>query len=86
MYILHTWNSNDPCFGWKRPSFEGFNPQNKGQIHSQKLTQLLKIGLPKRKCHLPTIHFQGRTVSFKELPGMYIIYNIRRPYTFGEID
>ena len=28
-----TWNSNDPCFEWKGPSFGGFNPQNRG--HSQ---------------------------------------------------
>ena len=26
---------NDPCFDWKRPSFGGFNPQNKGQMGSR---------------------------------------------------
>ena len=26
----------------------------------------LKIGLPKKESSIPTIHFQGRTVSFRE--------------------
>ena len=25
--IPTTWNPNDPCFDWKRPSFEGFKPK-----------------------------------------------------------
>ena len=29
-------------------------------------TSTLKIGLPKRTLHLPTIHFQVRTVSFRD--------------------
>ena len=36
------------------------------QVPSLKLTYPLKIGLPNRKFHLLTIHFQGRTVSFRE--------------------
>ena len=31
----NAWNPNDPCFGCKRPSFGGFNPQNKGQTGSR---------------------------------------------------
>ena len=31
----YTWNLNDPCFDWNRPSFGGFNPQNKGQTASR---------------------------------------------------
>ena len=34
--------------------------QFSGRIRSLKLTYLLKIGIPKRKLDLPTIHFQGR--------------------------
>ena len=26
-----TWNPNDQCFDWKRPSFGGFKPQNRGR-------------------------------------------------------
>ena len=43
---IYTWNSNDPCFDWKRPSFEGFNHQNRGQTgsrYTQQLTRLLVI-------------------------------------------
>ena len=32
---IYTWNPNDPCFDWTRPSFGGFNPQNKGQTGSR---------------------------------------------------
>ena len=32
---IYTWNPNDPCFDWKRPSFGGFNPENKGQTGSR---------------------------------------------------
>ena len=32
---LPTWNPNDPCFDWKRPCFEGFNHQNRGQTRSR---------------------------------------------------
>ena len=36
VYIyIYTWNANDPCFGWKRPCFGGFNPQNRGQTGSR---------------------------------------------------
>ena len=31
----HAWNPNDLCFGWKRPCFGGFNPQNRGQTGSR---------------------------------------------------
>ena len=27
---IYTWNPNDPCFDWKRPSFGGFKPEKKG--------------------------------------------------------
>ena len=28
IYIyIHTWNPNDPCIDWNRPSFGGFNRQ-----------------------------------------------------------
>ena len=30
-----TWNPNDPCFVWKRPSFRGLKPQNRGQTGSR---------------------------------------------------
>ena len=30
MYIVYTWNPNDPCFGWKRPCFEGLTFKNRG--------------------------------------------------------
>ena len=36
------------------------------RIHSLKLTWPLKIGRPERRFHLPSIDFQGRTVSFGE--------------------
>ena len=29
----YTWNPNDLCFDWKRPSFPGFKPHNKGQVN-----------------------------------------------------
>ena len=38
IYILvyiYTWNPNDPCFEWKRPSFGGFKPKNRGQTGSR---------------------------------------------------
>ena len=31
---MYTWNPNDPYFDWKRPSFGGFKPQNRGQTGS----------------------------------------------------
>ena len=41
--IFHTWNPNDPCFDWKRPCFEGFNHQNRGQTGSRYMEHM---GLP----------------------------------------
>ena len=35
-----TWNPNDPCFAWKRPSFGRFKPQNRGQTGSRQLYML----------------------------------------------
>ena len=35
LYDIGTWNPNDPCFDWKRPCFEGFNRQNRGQTGSR---------------------------------------------------
>ena len=35
MGIIYTWNPNDPCFDWKRPSFGGLKPQNRGQTGSR---------------------------------------------------
>ena len=29
---IFTWNPNDPCFGWKRPCFEGFTFKHRGQL------------------------------------------------------
>ena len=34
---LCTWNPNDPCFDWKRPSLGRFNFQNRGQTGSRYL-------------------------------------------------
>ena len=31
---LHTWNPNDPCFGWKKPCLEGFTFKNRGHVGS----------------------------------------------------
>ena len=41
-YIIRTWNPNDPCFDWKRPCFEGFNHQNRGQTGSR-YTYILSV-------------------------------------------
>ena len=30
-----TYNPNDPCFDWKRPSFGGLKPQDRGQTCSR---------------------------------------------------
>ena len=27
LHYICTWNPHDPCFGWKRPSFRGLEPQ-----------------------------------------------------------
>ena len=32
---IYTWNPNDPCFGWKRPCFEGFGFKNRGHLGSR---------------------------------------------------
>ncbi len=50
------------------------------QVPSLKLTYPLKIGLPNRKFHLLTIHFQGRTVSFRE--GIKAKYSHFYHFTF----
>ena len=44
-----TWNPNDPCFDWKRPCFEGFNHQNRGQTGSRYLIIVLIINSYIRK-------------------------------------
>ena len=49
---------NDPCFDWKRPSFGGFNPQNKGQTW---FFARASDGLP---CMWPT--FAGAMVKRKK--------------------
>ena len=32
---VNTWNPNDTCFDWKRPSFGWCKPQNRGQTGSR---------------------------------------------------
>ena len=34
-YFTHTWKSNDPCFGWKRPCFGGLTLKNRGHLGSR---------------------------------------------------
>ena len=34
LYILYTWNPNDPCFDWKRPCFGGLTFENRGHLGS----------------------------------------------------
>ena len=34
-YFTHTWNPNDPCFGWKRPCFGGLTLKNRGHLGSR---------------------------------------------------
>ena len=45
--------------------------QNSTAVDSLKYSSPLKIGHPKRKNRIPTIHFHGRTVSFREVNIMY---------------
>ena len=35
IYIIHTWNPNDPCFDWKRPCFGGLTFKNRGHLGSR---------------------------------------------------
>ena len=41
---IYTWNPNDPCFDWKRPCFEGFHHQNRGQTGSRYIYTRVKVG------------------------------------------
>lgn len=34
-YSIHTWNSTDPFFHWKKPCFGGLKPQNWGETGSR---------------------------------------------------
>ena len=36
-FSIGTWNSNDPCFGWKRPCFVGLTFKNRGHLGSRYL-------------------------------------------------
>ena len=45
--------------------------QNSTAVDSLKYSSPLKIGHPKRNNRIPTIHFHGRTVSFREVNFMY---------------
>ncbi len=38
---INSWNPNDPCFDWKRPSFGGLTFKNRGHLGSR----LFVVGL-----------------------------------------
>ena len=37
IFVMYSWNPNDPCFDWKVPCFGGLKPKNRGQIGSRLL-------------------------------------------------
>ncbi len=54
---LYTWNPNDPCFDWKRLSFGGFKPQNRGQTCSRYIYIYISLSLS------PSLYGTGRSLS-----------------------
>ena len=63
--------------GWEFGIPKCSNAVADGEIHSLKLTKPLKMGDPKRNCHLPTIHVQGRAVKLRGVFHWFGTYPLR---------
>ena len=47
---IYTWNTNDPCFDWKRPCFGGLTFKNRGHLGSRYIyIYIIYIYVPSRK-------------------------------------